>query len=58
MLSNISRDTEKIHEKVVRMDGATAKILTSRFLSASQKRRRFDKLRLLHVKTCAHFLQG
>jgi len=31
------------------MGGATMKFLTSRFLSASQKRRLFEKLRLLHV---------
>lgn len=54
MLSNMPRDDEKINEKIVRMDGATAKFLASRFLWASHKRRRFDKLRLLHVHKCAH----
>jgi len=58
MLSNMPRDTEKIHEKIVRMDGAMAKFVTSSFLSASQKRRRFDKLRPLHVTKSKQFLQG
>ena len=58
MISNMPRDTEKIHEKIVRMGGATTKILTSRFLSASQKRRHFEKLRLLRVTKRAQFCHG
>jgi hypothetical protein len=44
MFSNTPRDTEKIQEKIVRMDGATTKFLTSPSLNASQKRRLFEKL--------------